>query len=74
MDKLAWPHVNGEEDPDSPDVSQDVDNEEDETSTNAAVFTPHQLSCDVKIPLQALVHKSKLIIPGGRSKSVSRCD
>lgn len=34
-----------------------------------AEFASHQLYCDVKVPLQALVNKSKLVIPGGRSKS-----
>ncbi|CAO1618942.1 unnamed protein product [Parajaminaea phylloscopi] len=34
-----------------------------------AEFASLELFCDVKVPLQALVNKSKLVIPGGRGKA-----
>ncbi|CAO1630723.1 unnamed protein product [Sympodiomycopsis kandeliae] len=59
LDRLAWARVANDEEQEA-----ELDAEEGDSD-----FSSLQLYCDVKIPLQALVNKSKLIIPGGRTKS-----
>lgn len=58
LDRLAWSRPSAGEE------------EEEEGQDDATDYGEHELFCDVKIPLQALVSKSRLIVPGGRTKSV----
>lgn len=64
MDRLVWGRSSAPEADDSEqsDAAEDV----------PQAYTEFELFWDVRIPVQALVSNSRLIIPGGRSKSVSR--
>lgn len=66
LDRRAWKRSTADE-------SRETVEEQEESSATfeTDAFAASNLFCDVRIPLQALVNKSKLVIPGGRSKGVS---
>lgn len=70
LDRQAWKRPSGEAQQGSADApEEESDDYADEGEFEVEAFARSKLYCDVKIPLQALVSKSKLVIPGGRSKS-----
>lgn len=69
LDRDAWKGEESNHDPRTDGSAIDDEYTGSPGSFSEAEFNSLKLYCDVRIPLQALVNKSKLVIPGGRTKA-----
>lgn len=64
LDRAAWASERREGEADDIDADTETD-----ATFDLNEFAAHKLYCDVKLPIQALVNRSRLMIPGGRTKA-----